>query len=205
MVSERGTEQSYKILNMSRFDTCFFERYARVSLEKLLDKDFAALLNMDRPDLQSADGKTLGIEVTRAMPETKEAADTMLKEMAGIRSVREASDDAEDIDTQQMEHAHQHRGDSADGEQQHGDVHANPGSHALRDIGRTAHSLEEDEVSQSGEGNAAKERHSHQAATGLTEGEHQASYPLHSHTEDEGYSHRHEDGKDNAQRLVCIE
>ena len=74
---------------MSRFDTCFFERYARVSLEKLLDKDFAALLNMDRPDLQSADGKTLGIE---------EAADTMLKEMAGIRSVREASDDAEDID-----------------------------------------------------------------------------------------------------------
>lgn len=36
---------------MSRFDTCFFERYARVSLEKLLDKDFAALLNMDRPDL----------------------------------------------------------------------------------------------------------------------------------------------------------
>ena len=83
---------------MSRFDTCFFERYARVSLEKLLDKDFAALLNMDRPDLQSADGKTLGIEVTRAMPETKEAADTMLKEMAGIRSVREVSDDAEDID-----------------------------------------------------------------------------------------------------------
>lgn len=83
---------------MSRFNTCFFERYARVSLEKLLDKDFAALLNMDRPDLQSADGKTLGIEVTRAMPETKEAADTMLKEMAGIRSVREASDDAEDID-----------------------------------------------------------------------------------------------------------
>lgn len=53
---------------------------------------------MDRPDLQSADGKTLGIEVTRAMPETKEAADTMLKEMAGIRSVREVSDDAEDID-----------------------------------------------------------------------------------------------------------
>ena len=104
-----------------------------------------------------------------------------------------------------MEHAHQHRGDSADGEQQHGDVHANPGSHALRDIGRTAHSLEEDEVNQSGEGNAAKERYSHQAATGLTEGEHQASYPLHSHTEDEGYSHRHEDGKDDAQRLVCIE
>ena len=36
---------------MSRFDTCFFERYARVSLEKLLDEGFAALLNKDRPDL----------------------------------------------------------------------------------------------------------------------------------------------------------
>ena len=75
---------------MSRFDTCFFERYARVSLEKLLDEGFAALLNKDRPDLQSADGRSIGIEVTRAMPETKEAADTMLKEMAGLRPVKSA-------------------------------------------------------------------------------------------------------------------
>lgn len=84
---------------MSRFDTCFFERYARVSLEKLLDEGFAALLNKDRPDLQSADGRSIGIEVTRAMPETKEAADTMLREMAGIRPVKSAGVESGDIDS----------------------------------------------------------------------------------------------------------
>lgn len=84
---------------MSRFDTCFFERYARVSLEKLLDEGFAALLNKDRPDLQSADGRSIGIEVTRAMPETKEAADTMLKEMAGIRPVKSVGVESGDIDS----------------------------------------------------------------------------------------------------------
>lgn len=84
---------------MSRFDTCFFERYARVSLEKLLDEGFAALLNKDRPDLQSADGRSIGIEVTRAMPETKVAADTMLKEMAGIRPVKSAGVESGDIDS----------------------------------------------------------------------------------------------------------
>lgn len=84
---------------MSRFDTCFFERYARVSLEKLLDEGFAALLNKDRPDLQSADGRSIGIEVTRAMPETKEAADTMLKEMAGIRPVKSAGVESGDLDS----------------------------------------------------------------------------------------------------------
>lgn len=84
---------------MSRFDTCFFERYARVSLEKLLDEGFAALLNKDRPDLQSADGRSIGIEVTRAMPESKEAADTMLKEMAGIRPVKSACVESGDLDS----------------------------------------------------------------------------------------------------------
>lgn len=77
----------------------FFERYARVSLEKLLDECFAVLLNKDRPDLQSADGRSIGIEVTRAMPETKEAADTMLKEMAGIRPVKSSGVESGDIDS----------------------------------------------------------------------------------------------------------
>ena len=84
---------------MSRFDTCFFERYARVAVEKLVDEGFAALLNKDRPDLQSADGRSIGIEVTRAMPETKEAADTMLKEMAGIRPVKSAGVESGDLDS----------------------------------------------------------------------------------------------------------
>ena len=81
---------------MSRFDTCFFERYARVSLETLLNRRFAELLNKDRPDLQSPDGISLGIEVTRAMPQTKEAAQSMIKEMAGAAPVPE---DMEDLDT----------------------------------------------------------------------------------------------------------
>ena len=68
---------------MKRFDTCFFERYARLTLMTLLGDEYAALVNMDRPDLQMEDG-SLGIEVTRAMEPRKEAAVDMLKEMAGV-------------------------------------------------------------------------------------------------------------------------
>lgn len=69
---------------MRKYDTCFFERYAQISLETLLGKEFADLLNEDRPDLQSPDGVSIGIEVTRAMEQSKEAASGMLKELAGI-------------------------------------------------------------------------------------------------------------------------
>jgi hypothetical protein len=68
---------------MKRFDTCFFERYARLTLTTLLGDAYAALVNRDRPDLQMEDG-SLGIEVTRAMEPRKEAAVDMLKEMAGV-------------------------------------------------------------------------------------------------------------------------
>ena len=68
---------------MKRFDTCFFERYARLTLMTLLGDEYAALVNRDRPDLQMVDG-SLGIEVTRAMEPRKEAAVDMLKEMAGV-------------------------------------------------------------------------------------------------------------------------
>ncbi|MBO7278876.1 MAG: hypothetical protein J6U70_04665 [Bacteroidales bacterium] len=69
--------------NKRKFDTCFFERYAQVLLETLLGPDYADLLNFDRPDLQTID-KRLGIEVTRAMNESKDAANNLLKEMAGM-------------------------------------------------------------------------------------------------------------------------
>lgn len=59
---------------MRKYDTCFFERYAQISLETLLGREFANLVNEDRPDLQSPDGVTLGIEVTRAMEQSKDAA-----------------------------------------------------------------------------------------------------------------------------------
>ena len=82
---------------MSQFDTCFFERYARISLETLIDEGFSTLVNKDRPDLQSPDGVSLGIEVTRAMPESKEAAQSMLKEMAGVVPVPEEREDYDTI------------------------------------------------------------------------------------------------------------
>ncbi len=66
-----------------RFDTCFFERYAQISLETLLGAEYAGLVNEDRPDLQMPD-HSLGIEVTRAMEPRKEVAQDLLKEMAGL-------------------------------------------------------------------------------------------------------------------------
>lgn len=77
-----------------RFDTCFFERYAQVSLETLLGDSYADLINEDRPDLQKPD-RSLGIEVTRAMEPRKDVAQDMLKEMAGL-PVKE--EDREEMD-----------------------------------------------------------------------------------------------------------
>lgn len=68
-----------------KFDTCFFERYAQLSLIKLLGDEYADLVNEDRPDLQMTD-RSLGIEVTRAMNESKDAASSLLKEMAGFEA-----------------------------------------------------------------------------------------------------------------------
>ena len=56
---------------------------AQISLSALLGHEFDELVNLDRPDLQSADGRSLGIEVTRAMEESKKAADEMLLDVAG--------------------------------------------------------------------------------------------------------------------------
>lgn len=53
------------------FGTCFFEQYAQITLATLLGTEFASLVNRDRPDLQSPDGVSVGIEVTRAMEEGK--------------------------------------------------------------------------------------------------------------------------------------
>ena len=78
---------------MRKFDTCFFERYAQITLETVLGDEYADLINEDRPDLQKPD-KSLGIEVTRAMEPKKEAALTMLKEMAGLQV---QDDDMEEV------------------------------------------------------------------------------------------------------------
>ena len=76
-----------------RFDTCFFERYAKHTLETFLGSGYSVLVNEDRPDLQMPD-KSLGIEVTRAMEPKKDVAQELLLEMAGVEST---SDDPEEI------------------------------------------------------------------------------------------------------------
>ena len=90
---------------MRKFDTCFFERYAQITLETVLGEEFADLTNEDRPDLQKPD-KSLGIEVTRAMEPKKEAAMTMLKEMAGFPVETDSSSTADssfsDSDREEM-------------------------------------------------------------------------------------------------------
>ena len=65
-----------------KFDTCFFERYAMVSLSTLLGDRYAHLENRDRPDLQD-DVSGIGIEVTRAIRENKNVANALVNEMAG--------------------------------------------------------------------------------------------------------------------------
>ena len=70
-----------------KYDTCFFERYAMLQLSILLGHKFDSLVNRDRPDLQSPDGKSLGIEVTRAMEGGRQAALKMLKDISGISAV----------------------------------------------------------------------------------------------------------------------
>lgn len=75
-----------------KHDTCFFERYAQVSLCALLGSEFDCLVNRDRPDLQSRDGRSIGIEVTRAMEESRHAEEELLKDMAGITKGREGEE-----------------------------------------------------------------------------------------------------------------
>ena len=82
---------------MSRpFDTCFFERYAQISLATLVSRECDCLVNKDRPDLQSEDGWSIGIEVTRAMEESRAAEQELLMDMAGITKGRS------DLETDQI-------------------------------------------------------------------------------------------------------
>ena len=76
---------------MQKYDTNFFERYARISLVDLVDDCFAGLKNSDRPDLQD-DERGVGIEVTRAIHESRDVANALINEMAG-RDVLTVSED----------------------------------------------------------------------------------------------------------------
>lgn len=80
---------------MSCFDTCFFERYAHETLKRCLGHEYDDLVNRDRPDLQSEDGRTMGIEVTRAMEESKSAAQELLGNMSGLTEMETDTGDVE--------------------------------------------------------------------------------------------------------------
>ena len=69
-----------------KFDTCFFERYARTTLESILGPAYSDLVNEDRPDLQMPD-RSLGSEVTRAMDSNKHVAQAMRKDGRYIGSI----------------------------------------------------------------------------------------------------------------------
>ena len=81
-----------------KFDTCFFERYAMVSLASLLGEHYAHLVNRDRPDLQDED-QSLGIEVTRAIRENKNVANALVNEMAG--------EDVKEVNAEDLRHINQ--------------------------------------------------------------------------------------------------
>ena len=66
----------------TKYDTTFFERYARQSLIDLVDDRFEALKNYDRPDLQD-EAHDIGIEVTRAIREDRDVAHALINEIAG--------------------------------------------------------------------------------------------------------------------------
>lgn len=81
---------------LTKFGTCFFERYAKLTLEHLLGAPFGRLVNRDRPDLQMPD-RSLGIEVTRAMNESKLEAVRMLNELAADDIIKLPDTVADDI------------------------------------------------------------------------------------------------------------
>lgn len=82
---------------LRKYGTCFFEQYAQITLSALLGHEFDSLVNLDRPDLQTPDSPAIGIEVTRAMEESKNAATQMLKDISGISLTREDDGDLERI------------------------------------------------------------------------------------------------------------
>ena len=81
-----------------KFDTCFFERYAMVSLATLVGEPYAHLENRDRPDLQD-ETLGIGIEVTRAIRENKNVANALVNEMAG--------EDVKEVNADDLRHINQ--------------------------------------------------------------------------------------------------
>lgn len=76
------------ISQLPKFDTTFFERYAKIVLVDLLGDKYANLVNRDRPDLQDNEAG-IGIEVTRAMVTGRDDAISLITDMAGADDISE--------------------------------------------------------------------------------------------------------------------
>ena len=92
MADENTNTETGKAISPQKFDTCFFEKYAQIVLASVLGHEFDSLVNRDRPDLQSPDGHGIGIEVTRAMEESRAAGLALMQDIAGITPVRSGDD-----------------------------------------------------------------------------------------------------------------
>ena len=79
------------------FGTCFFEQYAQITLSALLGAEFDCLVNRDRPDLQSVDGHSIEIEVTRAMEESRRAEEALLRDISGVTPAPKEEKDLDQI------------------------------------------------------------------------------------------------------------
>lgn len=90
---------------IAKFDTNFFERYARLTLIAKLGEDYANLFNADRPDLQTED-KGFGVEVTRAIDEDKSVAKELINEMAGKRIKASASKEHDALESVESGYAY---------------------------------------------------------------------------------------------------
>ena len=79
-----------KIISLlPKFDTTFFERYAKIVLVDLLGEKYANLVNRDRPDLQDNEAG-IGIEVTRAMVTGRDDAISLITDMAGADDISDS-------------------------------------------------------------------------------------------------------------------
>ncbi len=79
-----------KIISLlPKFDTTFFERYAKIVLVDLLGEKYANLVNRDRPDLQDNEAG-IGIEVTRAMVTGRDDAISLIADMAGADDISDS-------------------------------------------------------------------------------------------------------------------
>jgi hypothetical protein len=79
-----------KIISLlPKFDTTFFERYAKIVLVDLLGDKYENLVNRDRPDLQDNESG-IGIEVTRAMVTGRDDAISLISDMAGADDISDS-------------------------------------------------------------------------------------------------------------------